>query len=87
MTCSSQSDQIALAPLPIDISIDDDSKQKRLVLEERNAADTLVPAKQGNTSPVAVLAGKYADEPLWSEFLKGIEEYNQEVNLREGKAE
>lgn len=33
--------------------------------------------------PLARLAGKYADEPLWDDFQQAIQEYRQRVNQQE----
>jgi hypothetical protein len=37
--------------------------------------------------PIAALAGKYADEPLWDEFLEAIEEYRRRIDEQAATAE
>lgn len=55
--------------------------------ERETGIAVMTPLEIIDAHPLAPLAGKYYDEPLWDDFMKAIKEYRQEVDEQEDTAE
>ena len=58
---------------------------RALRAETRAILSTLkeAPSTASIVHPLAHLAGKYADEPMWDDYMQAIEEYRQSVDTQE----